>query len=205
MMGHYDKFYEKQVYDIRKAIEDGEMKKEVHPVKKRIKVSADGTLINCARIPEEELVEGLNTWNDMAELLFQEVDALDESDWKSYGEALKDARRGMEPEPAFEVKSDLFMKRVHAQYEPEFDDLYKVMEMGASKHGERNWLEPNGSKSCHADMCASMFRHLAEASTGMTRDHESGLHPLLHLITRALMLYTRQQRGIEHKEDLVDG
>ena len=91
----------------------------------------------------------------------------------------------------------------HSLREPEFDDIYKVLEMGAKKHGAKNWLEPNGSKSSHKDMHASMFRHLAESSVGKTKDDESGLHPLLHLATRALMVYTRQQRGITHEEDLL--
>ena len=92
----------------------------------------------------------------------------------------------------------------HELKEPEFDDQYLVLEMGAKKHGPKNWLEPNGSKSSHKDMHASMFRHLAESSTGKTKDDESGLHPLLHLATRALMVYTRQQRGIIHEDDVVD-
>lgn len=91
----------------------------------------------------------------------------------------------------------------HSLKEPEFDDIYKVLEMGAKKHGAHNWLEPNGNKSSHKDMCSSMFRHLAEASTGKIKDDESGLHPLLHLVTRALMLYVRQERGVVHVDDIL--
>lgn len=112
---------------------------------------------------------------------------LTEEEWNDFAEDLKDIR-------------DL-SKANHLLYVKEFDDFYSVLEMGASKHGALNWLEDNGSKSSHSDMCASMFRHLAEASTGKTEDDESGLHPLLHLVTRALMLYTRQKRGIVHEED----
>lgn len=89
----------------------------------------------------------------------------------------------------------------HELWVPEFEDFYKVLEMGAEKHGSYNWLRDNGSKSSHKQMCDSMFHHLAEAYTGVTKDEESGLNPLLHLATRALMLYTRQQRGLLHDDD----
>jgi phosphatidate phosphatase PAH1 len=84
---------------------------------------------------------------------------------------------------------------------PEFYDYKKVIEHGEKKHGKSNWLEPNGSKSSFKQMHDSMFHHLAESFAGIRKDEESGLDPLLHLITRAKMLYTRIQRGITHKED----
>lgn len=87
--------------------------------------------------------------------------------------------------------------------EPEFLDFLKVLEFGAKKHGDSNWLSTTGKKSSHKDMHASMFRHLAESSVGGFEDLETGLHPLLHLAARALMLYTRKQRGIIHEEDLL--
>ncbi len=83
----------------------------------------------------------------------------------------------------------------------EFEAYKEVIEHGASKYGYNNWLEPDGQKSSLRDMHASMFRHLAESSSGIRVDHESGLDPLLHLITRAQMVYTRLQRNINHKED----
>ncbi len=87
-------------------------------------------------------------------------------------------------------------------FEPEFIDFLKVMELGAEKHGHYNWLVPNGKKSSHKEMHASMFRHLAESSSGRRSDAETGLDPLLHLASRALMMYTRIQRGIYHEEDI---
>ena len=86
----------------------------------------------------------------------------------------------------------------------EFYDILKVLEMGAIKHGRFNWLEPGGSKSSHKDMHASMFRHLAESSAKSGVDHESGFSPLLHLACRALMMYTRQQRGLDHSDDTLE-
>ena len=80
--------------------------------------------------------------------------------------------------------------------------------MGAEKHGANNWLDPNGSKSSFKQMHDSMFHHLAESYAQGSwfgkldrEDEESGLDPLLHLITRAQMMYTRIQRDIRHEDD----
>lgn len=83
----------------------------------------------------------------------------------------------------------------------EFDDYKEILEHGAAKHGSNNWLEPNGSKSSFKEMHDSMFHHLAESFAGQRVDHESGLDPLLHLITRAQMMYTRLKRNIKHEND----
>lgn len=84
---------------------------------------------------------------------------------------------------------------------PEFEDFKQILEFGAKKYGEGNWLNANGNKSSFKQMHDSMFHHLAESFAGCRADAESGLDPLLHLITRAQMMYTRLQRGITHKED----
>lgn len=78
----------------------------------------------------------------------------------------------------------------------EFDDIDLVLEMGAKKYGNLNWTKPDGTKSGFYDMHMSMTRHLAESFMGVRQDDESGLDPLLHLATRALMMYTLLQRGI---------
>jgi hypothetical protein len=83
----------------------------------------------------------------------------------------------------------------------EMYDFFMVLRGGARKYGANNWLEVDGNCSDHKSMHASMFRHLAESSAGITRDKDSGLHPLLHLASRALMLYTRQKKGLKHKLD----
>lgn len=122
---------------------------------------------------------------------------------------------------------DDYVAELHARYEikdvgergvsitryqvpEEFQDYLQVMEMGARKHGADNWLNPNGSKSSFKQMHDSMFHHLAESFAAgnfpedsfKRQDHESGLDPLLHLICRAQMLYTRLKRGIRHEQDL---
>ena len=80
--------------------------------------------------------------------------------------------------------------------EREFYDLGLVIAAGADKHGEDTWLLPENVSLQHQNNHASMSRHLAEAYTGITKDSETGLHPLLHLACRALMEYTRIERGI---------
>jgi len=86
----------------------------------------------------------------------------------------------------------------------EFFDFLEVFSMGARKHGADNWLTAEGRKCSHKDMCASAFRHAAEMSTGVQADHESGLHPALHLAARALMEYTRRKRGLLTESDYSD-
>lgn len=77
----------------------------------------------------------------------------------------------------------------------EFQDVQKVLEMGAEKYGANSWLR--GIHFNHRDNNASMFRHLAESYCGKTADDESDLHPLLHLAARALMEYTLYKRGLD--------
>ena len=79
----------------------------------------------------------------------------------------------------------------------EFNDVRMVLEMGAKKYGAHDWEKEEGAVINHKNNHESMFRHLAESSSGVTQDKESGLHPLLHLATRALMGYTRHVRGLK--------
>lgn len=83
----------------------------------------------------------------------------------------------------------------------EMSDYQKVLKYGAKKYAHLNWLEPDGNKSSFKEMHDSMFHHLAESFANVREDKESGLDPLLHLATRALMMYTRLQRNIKHSKD----
>ncbi len=77
---------------------------------------------------------------------------------------------------------------------PEFNDFIKVLENGALKYGANSWLSGN-----HFDVHKnhrSMSHHLLESYREMREDHESGLDPLLHLVTRGLMEYTLRKRGL---------
>lgn len=76
----------------------------------------------------------------------------------------------------------------------EFKDILKVLDMGAVKYGANSWLKGN-----HFDIHKnhrSMSHHLLESYREIREDHESGLDPLLHLATRALMEYTLRSRGL---------
>jgi hypothetical protein len=89
----------------------------------------------------------------------------------------------------------------------EFQDYKQIMEMGAKKHGADNWLKADGKKSSFKNMHDSMFHHLAESYAqgewaSVRGDLESELDPLLHLICRAQMMYTRLKQGIAHPEDM---
>lgn len=90
--------------------------------------------------------------------------------------------------------------------QPEFFDFLKIVSMGAKKYAMNNWLEPGGKKSGEEDMHQSMYNHWEQSKKqgDVAFDHESGEDPLLHLACRALMLYTRRQRGIVHPEDLKE-
>ena len=98
-----------------------------------------------------------------------------------------------------QIKAD--MRRVLARESRdlplEWYDLAQVMVSGAAKHGENSWLEPDNKSLEPKANHASMSRHLAEVYSGVTKDKESGLHPALHLATRALMMYTRYCREID--------
>lgn len=82
----------------------------------------------------------------------------------------------------------------------EFYDILKVMEMGNAKHGQDSWLDPSNPSLQHKSNHGSLGRHVAEYYCGMTKDLESGLHPLLHVATRSLMAYTRWKRGIQDEQ-----
>lgn len=89
--------------------------------------------------------------------------------------------------------------------ENEFLDVAYVVELGARKYKDKNWLEPAGKKSSFKEMHESMFHHLAESwaqgHINHRGDKETNFDPLLHLACRALMLYTRIQRNIKHITD----
>lgn len=84
----------------------------------------------------------------------------------------------------------------NTQIPPEWYDLVQILENGAAKHGPNTWLRPDNASLQHVSNHNSMFHHLADSYNNITEDHESGLHPLLHLACRALMEYTRWKRGI---------
>jgi hypothetical protein len=86
-------------------------------------------------------------------------------------------------------------------WKKEFYDFYKVIEMGAKKYDADGWLAPDGKGTSHKQMHDSMFHHLAKSYSGVRLDDESQLDHLLHVATRAMMLYTRLRREIKNPQD----
>lgn len=86
-------------------------------------------------------------------------------------------------------------------WKKEFYDFYKVIEMGARKYEADGWLDEDGKGTSHKQMHDSMFHHLALSYSRIRNDEESGLDHLLHVATRALMLYVRLKRGIVNPND----
>lgn len=93
---------------------------------------------------------------------------------------------------------------------PEFFDFLKIVKNGSIKYAMDDWLTNNGKSASEFKMHDSMFHHLSESYTKgknikhhlpYRNDLDSGLDPLLHLACRALMLYTRRQRGLTHNDD----
>lgn len=74
----------------------------------------------------------------------------------------------------------------------EMFEFLNVLEFGAKKYPANNWLEADGIRSDHMSMHDSMFHHLAESLIGITKDIESGLHPLAHLQCRGGMVQAIQ-------------
>lgn len=86
-------------------------------------------------------------------------------------------------------------------WKKEFYDFYKVIEMGAKKYEADGWLDPDGKGTSHKQMHDSMFHHLAQSYSKIRNDDESGLDHLLHVATRAMMLYCRLRRDIKNPND----
>ncbi len=84
-------------------------------------------------------------------------------------------------------------------------DTMQVFDFGAKKHPDSgdtpNFLTPEGNKSSLVVRGNSCLHHSADVRAGVEQDHESGLHPALHLIASAAILYIRQKRNIKHPED----
>ncbi len=92
------------------------------------------------------------------------------------------------------------------QFPDEMNDWRKVLTEAAlsGHHSPNNWLKSDGRKCSRKDMYASIFRHVAEAYCGNTRDKDSGLHPILHACARMMMVYTRWNKNLVHPDDLGD-
>ncbi len=87
-------------------------------------------------------------------------------------------------------------------WQEEFYDVYDILQMGAKKYKIDGWLDEDGHGTSHKEMHDSMFHHLAQSYAKTRLDDESQLDHLLHVACRALMLYTRLQRGLINPKDI---
>lgn len=85
------------------------------------------------------------------------------------------------------------------------NDTMQVFDFGAKKHPDSgdtpNFLTPEGNRCSLTIRGNSCLHHSADVRAGERRDFESGLHPALHLISSAAILYIRQKRNIIHPSD----
>ena len=79
--------------------------------------------------------------------------------------------------------------------------IAEVMEMGAKKHGDGNWMQPSGKKSSRKEMCDSLFHHLAQTFAGNLIDDESGLDHRQHAACRNLMSLYIDKHNIRSNND----
>lgn len=87
-------------------------------------------------------------------------------------------------------------------------DTMQVFDFGNKKHPDGgdtpNFLLPEGNKCSMIVRGNSCLHHAADTRAGKQQDHESGLHPALHLIASSAIIYIRQKRGIIHPEDVKE-
>ena len=85
------------------------------------------------------------------------------------------------------------------------EDTMKVFDFGNQKHPDSgdtpNFLTPEGNKCSSEVRGNSCLHHAASVRCGEQEDKESGLHPALHLIASAAIVYIRQKRNIIHSDD----
>lgn len=78
-------------------------------------------------------------------------------------------------------------------------EVGKVLEFGARKYDDNNWLKGTGFK--YGRIFAAIMRHGWKFWSGEEYDDESGLHHLAHLITDAMFLleYIIIGKGIDDR------
>ena len=97
-------------------------------------------------------------------------------------------------------------QQIVSMLEEVMTDVMKVFEFGSQKHPDSgdtpNFLMPEGNKCSLKVRGNSCLHHAADVRSGEKADWESGLHPALHLIASAAILYIRQKRNIVHPNDV---
>ncbi len=103
------------------------------------------------------------------------------------------------------IAQNLCRNQIVAILSEVLDDTMAVFDFGARKHPDSgdipNFLLPEGNKCSLVTRGNSCLHHAADVRAGHKKDWESNLHPALHLIASAVILYIRQKRNIVALED----
>lgn len=90
-------------------------------------------------------------------------------------------------------------ERLGVSIPEEMLDFINVLNHSArtGRYEPNNWLKAEGAINCdRKKQYGSIFRHVAEAYAGVKKDEDSGLDPRLHAVSRLLMSYVRDLRGL---------
>ncbi len=108
--------------------------------------------------------------------------------------------------PSCMGKPNICRQKILQMLEEVLTDTMQVFDFGARKHPDSgdtpNFLTPEGNKCSLTVRGNSCLHHAADVRSGEKQDWESGLHPALHLIASAAILYIRQKRNIVSPEDI---
>lgn len=68
----------------------------------------------------------------------------------------------------------------------------RTLRLGATKYGKWNFRD---NQVCASTYIGAMMRHIAEYNEGIDVDHESGEHPLAHVIASAMIVLDAIEHG----------
>lgn len=90
--------------------------------------------------------------------------------------------------------------RWHLMPEQALEEVLKVLEFGAKRYGEMNWID-NASQVEWTRYQNALERHLKKFKRGADLDSDSNLYELAHLACNALMLLTLQlqKKGVDNR------
>ncbi len=92
-------------------------------------------------------------------------------------------------------KFDTGKAQWHLMPEDALREVLKVLEAGALKYGDFNWLD-NASQVDIVRYQNALERHLKDFKQGSDVDKETGLHEMAHIACNALFILTMQLRKL---------
>jgi hypothetical protein len=98
------------------------------------------------------------------------------------------------------LKNDSEKLKHHLLPEECIEDVVRILQGGAKKYGDFNWMESPGFE--YTRLYNSLRRHLGKWRKGQDRDEESQELEIAHVACNALMLlyYQKMQLGIDDRE-----